>query len=67
MNIHFYHLLSTPLERALPKLVEKAYHAKFCVLIRAGDAALAERVKRAVMELFAEPFPAAWQRKRRQR
>lgn len=38
MDIQFYHLLSTPLERALPKLVEKAYGAKFRILIcAAGD------------------------------
>lgn len=44
MDIQFYHLLSTPLERALPKLVEKAYGAKFKVLICAGTEARAEQL-----------------------
>ena len=44
MDIHFYHLITTPLERALPKLVEKAYGAKYRVLIAAGDETKAEQL-----------------------
>lgn len=32
-QIYFYHLTTTPLERALPKLLEKAIGAKFKVLL----------------------------------
>ena len=34
----FYHLLSTPLERALPKLLERAREQGFVIVVRAGSA-----------------------------
>ena len=41
-EIGFYHLLSTPLERALPKLLERAWMQGHRILVRAGSA---ERVE----------------------
>jgi DNA polymerase III subunit chi len=41
-EIGFYHLLSTPLERALPRLLERARAQGLRILIRAGSA---ERVE----------------------
>ncbi len=37
-EIGFYHLLSTPLERALPKLLERARAQGHAVVVRAGSA-----------------------------
>jgi DNA polymerase III subunit chi len=37
-EIGFYHLLSTPLERALPKLLERACAQGHSVVVRAGSA-----------------------------
>lgn len=34
----FYHLLSTPLERALPKLLERAREQGYVIVVRAGSA-----------------------------
>ena len=34
----FYHLLSTPLERALPKLLERAREQGYAIVVRAGSA-----------------------------
>lgn len=36
--IHFYHLTSTPLERALPKLLEKSYAGGFRTVVLAEEA-----------------------------
>jgi DNA polymerase-3 subunit chi len=33
VTIHFYHLTTTPLERALPKLLERAYQGGFKTLV----------------------------------
>jgi len=41
-TIQFYHLTSSPLERALPRLVEKAYSAGFRVHLRVGTEAQAD-------------------------
>ncbi|HZT87411.1 MAG TPA: DNA polymerase III subunit chi [Stellaceae bacterium] len=41
-EVGFYHLLSTPLERALPRLLERALAQKLRILVRAGSA---ERVE----------------------
>lgn len=40
--IQFYHLTSTPLERAVPKLVEKAYGAGMRVLLLMGSEEMVE-------------------------
>ena len=37
-EIGFYHLLTTPLERALPKLLERARAAGHRIVVRAGSA-----------------------------
>jgi DNA polymerase III subunit chi len=37
-EVGFYHLLSTPLERALPKLLERACAQGHSVVVRAGSA-----------------------------
>ncbi|MCI5049253.1 MAG: DNA polymerase III subunit chi [Rickettsiales bacterium] len=37
MDVQFYHLLTTPLERALPKLLDKARAAGMQSVIRVGD------------------------------
>jgi DNA polymerase III subunit chi len=36
-EIGFYHLLSTPLERALPRLLERALAQRYRVVVRAGS------------------------------
>lgn len=36
-SIHFYHLTSTPLERALPKLLEKSYQGGFRTVVLADN------------------------------
>jgi DNA polymerase III subunit chi len=36
--VGFYHLLSTPLERALPKLLERAREQGYAIVVRAGSA-----------------------------
>jgi len=41
-DIHFYHLTATPLDRALPKLLEKALQGGYRILIRAGSQDKAE-------------------------
>ena len=37
-QIGFYHLSSTPLERALPKLLERAREQGYLIVVRAGSA-----------------------------
>lgn len=37
-EVGFYHLLSTPLERALPKLLERARARGYPIVVRAGSA-----------------------------
>lgn len=41
-DIRFYHLMSTPLERALPQLLEKAFQGHFRVLVKAADEAIVD-------------------------
>lgn len=43
-SVQFYHLTATPLERALPKLVEKAYSAGFRTLLVAENDARVEQL-----------------------
>ncbi len=38
MYIHFYHLTTTPLERALPKLLEKSYAGGFRTVVLTDEA-----------------------------
>jgi DNA polymerase III subunit chi len=37
-EVGFYHLLSTPLERALPRLLERALSGGYSVVVRCGSA-----------------------------
>lgn len=37
VSIHFYHLASTPLERALPKLLEKSYQGGYRTIVLADN------------------------------
>lgn len=47
-NIRFYHLTSTPLERALPKLLEKARGVDYRILVKAGDEAQLDALNTAL-------------------
>ncbi len=48
MQIQFYHLTATPLEAALPKLLEKAYAQNMRVLVKVADAATASALSTAL-------------------
>jgi DNA polymerase III subunit chi len=48
-EVGFYHLLSMPLERALPKLIERAWMQGHRILVRAGSA---ERVEHLNVQLW---------------
>lgn len=48
MQIQFYHLTATPLEAALPKLLEKAYAQSMRVLVKVGDTATASALSHAL-------------------
>jgi DNA polymerase III subunit chi len=43
-SVQFYHLLTTPMDRALPRLLEKAYASGFSILLLAADTAQAEHL-----------------------
>ena len=43
-EIGFYHLLSTPLERALPRLLERAFAQGHRIVVRAGSVERAEHL-----------------------
>ncbi len=43
-EIGFYHLLATPLERALPRLLERALAAGFRIVVRAASAERVEQL-----------------------
>lgn len=47
-EISFYHLLHTPLERALPKLIEKVLESGARAVIRTGSAERAEALSSAL-------------------
>lgn len=47
-EIHFYHLTSTPLERALPKLLEKALQGGFKCVVQVGSDEQAEHLNNAL-------------------
>jgi DNA polymerase-3 subunit chi len=48
VEIRFYHLLSMPLERALPKLLERACAQGHRVVVRAGSAERVEHLDAAL-------------------
>ena len=69
-TIQFYHLLSTSLEMALPKLVATALKAQHRVAIRCADSAQRKRLSQALWEQDSASFlphgeasepHAAWQ------
>ena len=47
-DLRFYHLQTTPLERALPKLLERALGAGFRVVVRAGSKERVEHLDAAL-------------------
>ena len=53
--IQFYHLLTTPLEQALPKLMERALASDMRVVVKAPEARIAE-LNRALWAADAESF-----------
>jgi len=56
MEIQFYHLLTTPLEVALPRLLEKAYAGDFRVLVKCADAAQAKKLDEALWTYHPDSF-----------
>lgn len=56
VQIQFYHLTTTPLERALPKLVEKAFGANFRILIACADDVQAERLSELLWTYDQDSF-----------
>jgi DNA polymerase-3 subunit chi len=55
-EVQFYHLLTTPLERALPKLMEKAYASGHKSLVRVSSEAEAERLTDALWNDRSDSF-----------
>ena len=55
-EISFYHLLHTPLERALPKLVEKVLESGARAVIRTGSAERAEALSSALWTFDQDSF-----------
>ncbi len=56
MQIQFYHLTATPLEAALPKLLEKAYAQNLHVLVKVADAATASALSTALWTYHEASF-----------
>ena len=50
-EIGFYHLLTTPLERALPRLLERAVGQGHRVVVCAGSPERVEHLERAAVDL----------------
>lgn len=55
-NVQFYHLTTTPLERALPKLLEKAVAGGFKTLLVAESEEYAERLNELLWTYDAGSF-----------
>lgn len=55
-DIQFYHLTSTPIERALPRLLEKAMSGGFRVLVRAGSEEKSELLNRTLWTFNPDSF-----------
>ncbi|CAN0418318.1 unnamed protein product [Discosporangium mesarthrocarpum] len=55
-EISFYHLLHTPLERALPKLIEKVLESGARAVIRTGSAERAEALNGALWTYDQDSF-----------
>ena len=52
-EIGFYHLLSTPIERALPKLLEQAWSQGHRIIVRAGSSERVEHLN-AILWTYEE-------------
>ena len=55
-EISFYHLLHTPVERALPKLIEKVLESGARAVIRAGSSERAEELSGALWTYDQDSF-----------
>ena len=55
-KISFYHLLHTPVERALPKLIEKVLESGARAVIRAGSSERAEALSGALWTYDQDSF-----------
>jgi DNA polymerase III subunit chi len=55
-EVSFYHLLHTPLERALPKLIEKVLESGARAVIRTGSAERAEALSSALWTFDQDSF-----------
>jgi len=55
-EISFYHLLHTPLERALPKLIEKVLESGARAVVRAGSTERAEALNGALWTYDQDSF-----------
>lgn len=55
-SIQFYHLLTTPLERALPRLLEKAYSSGFKTLLLAESEERAESLNQLLWTYDPDSF-----------
>lgn len=55
-DIQFYHLLSTPLERALPKLMEKAIATGEHVLVLVGNEQMMDTLNTALWSYSEQSF-----------
>lgn len=56
MHIQFYHLLATPLDRALPKLLEKAYAGGFRALVLTESEERAEHLSNLLWAYDQDSF-----------
>ena len=56
MRVDFYHLTTTPVERALPQIAEKAYGAGKALAVVADDDALLAQLDEALWSFRADSF-----------
>jgi len=54
--VHFYHLTSTPLERALPRLLEKSYAGGFRTIVVADNDMHVEQLNSLLWTYHADSF-----------
>jgi DNA polymerase III subunit chi len=57
-DIRFYHLTATPLDRALPQLLEKASSAGFRTVVKAADDDAVEKLNSLLWTYHADSFLA---------
>lgn len=56
MQINFYHLTKLPIEKGLPKLLEKVHQAEYRVLLLAGDDARIEHFNQQLWSYTTKYF-----------